>query len=264
MIQKFTISRDDAIYEAFPDVTLLPSGKMLCVFAECTHHADRSYTRIMLTESTDQGRTWSFKRPLTEATHGMPYYNCARISTLRDGRVVVIVDRVATRESQATREDCHNLLYFSSDDGVTWDGGLFGNGPVDTPARGIVPDKLLELPNGRWIVAAHYRDVELGFLVQRLWYSDDQGQTWSDPVIVGRQTGLNLCEVSILPIEGDTLVAFMRENSGQGWDCYKAISHDNGESWSSPIAFPLPGCHRPVAGWLNDGHILITHRFMQG
>ncbi len=46
MIQKFTISRDDTIYEAWPDVVLSPSGKLLCVFAECTHHHDRSYTRI--------------------------------------------------------------------------------------------------------------------------------------------------------------------------------------------------------------------------
>ena len=95
-------------------------------------------------------------------------------------------------------------------------------------------------------------------------------------MIVGRQRGLNLCEVSILPVEGTRpaslprsaslprLVAFHRENSGQGWDCYKTISHDNGESWSEPVAFPLPGCHRPVAGWLQSGHVLITHRFMQG
>ena len=40
--------------------------------------------------------------------------------------------------------------------------------------------------------------------------------------------GLNLCEVSILPVEDNTLVAFMRENSGKGWDCYKALSTDGG------------------------------------
>ena len=74
MIQKFTISRDDSIYEAWPDVVLTPSGKLICVFAECTHHHDRSYTRIMLTESVDRGRTWSPKRALTDGTQGLPYY----------------------------------------------------------------------------------------------------------------------------------------------------------------------------------------------
>ena len=259
MIQKFTISRDDGIYEAWPDVALTPSGKLVCVFSECTHHGDRSYTRIMLTESTDRGRSWSCKRALTEGTKNRPYfYNCARITLLGDGRLAVVIDKLLETEDKAAPEDCRNLLYFSDDQGATW------GEPVETPALGIVPDKLLELESGRWILSCHYRGQGFPNAAQRLWYSDDQGRRWRGPVTVGRQKGLELCEASILPIEGDTLVAFMRENSGQGWDCYKTISHDAGEHWSKPIRFPLPGCHRPVAGFLRDGRILITHRFMQG
>ena len=258
MIQKFTISRDDSIYEAFPDVALTPSGKLVCVFAECAHHVDRSYTRIMVTESTDRGRTWGAKRPLTEATSDLPWYNCPRISRLGDGRLVVLVDRIHVRGEDQAEEHYRNCLYFSEDEGATW------SDAVETPALGIVPDKLLELASGRWILACQHRDADFGYIVQRLWYSDDQGDTWSGPVIVGRQEGLNLCEVSILPITNETLVAFHRENSGQGWDCYKTISHTSGECWSEPIRFPLPGCHRPVAGWLQDGRIMITHRYMQG
>jgi sialidase-1 len=258
MIEKFTVSRDDTIYEAWPDVVLTPSGELVCVFAECKHHGDRSYTRIMVTLSEDRGRTWSPKRPLTEGTQGYPFYNCPRISALKDGRLVVVVDKIHTPERSAEPDDCHNLLTFSEDEGRTW------SDPVMTPARGIVPDKLLELDDGRWLLACHYKDTDFEYLIQRLWYSDDQGATWSPPVIVGREQGLNLCEVSILPVDGDTLVAFHRENSGLGRDCYKTISHDRGESWSAPIRFPLPGCHRPVAGWLRTGEALITHRFMQG
>lgn len=258
MIRKHTISRDDSIYEAFPDLALTPSGRLVCVFAECAHHADRSFTRIVATDSTDRGRTWSPKRSLAGPTHGLPvFWNCPRITTLRDGRLAVVVDKLLAPERSATPEDCLNFLFFSDDEGETWDG------PLDTPARGIVPDRLLELDDGRWILSCHYDDRALGYLVQRLWYSDDRGDTWQGPVTVARQKGLNLCEVSILPI-GDRLVAFHRENSGQGRDCYKAISADRGESWGPVVAFPLPGCHRPVAGWLDDGRILITHRFMQG
>ena len=254
MIQQFTISRDDAIYEAWPDVVLTPSSRLLCVFAECTHHHDRSYTRIMLTESDDRGRTWAPKRPLTDGTQGLPYYNCGRIMRLNDGRYVIIVDKVYERGEGGGRI----LLYFSEDEGRTW------SDPIETPARGIVPDKLLELESGRWILSCHDKEDGFGFLVQRLWYSDDQGATWSEPVVVGRQEGLNLCEVSILPIDDQVLVAFMRENSFQGWDCFKAISRDNGETWGELIKFPLPACHRPVAGWLQNGQIMITHRFIQG
>lgn len=253
MIEKHIISRDDSIYEAFPDVALTSTGRMVCVFAQCTHHSDRSYTQLMLTDSLDRGRTWSPKRSLTPGTNGMPYWNCARITRLRDGRLGIVADKI----NEANESRGENYLFYSSDDGATW------TEPIRTPAAGIVPDKLLELASGRWILSCHDKSAETGFLAQRLWYSDDQGVSWSDPVVVATAGNLNLCEVSILEID-DTLVAFHRENSGQGWDCYKTLSSDQGETWGELIRFPLPGCHRPVSGLLNDGRILITHRFMQG
>ncbi len=256
-MQKFTVSRDDGIYQAWPDVALMPDGRLVCVFSECTHHGDRSYTRIMVCDSTDRGRTWRPKRPVTEGTAGLGYYyNCARITLLRDGRLCIIVDRCPRGGERSKAEVSVNQLYFSADDGQTW------GAPVETPLLGIVPDKLLELESGRWIIAAHH--PEDGFLTQFMRYSDDLGKTWSARITVAKQQGLNLCEVSILPVGGTSLVAFMRENSGQGWDCKKTISHDNGETWGAVIDFPLPACHRPVAGHLRDGRVLITHRFMQG
>ena len=258
MIQKFTVSRDDSIYEAFPDIALTHSGKLICVFSECTHHADRSYSRIFLTLSTDRGLTWSSKLPLTESTNGLPvFWNCPRITCLQDGSLVVVVDKLFAAEGSAVPEECRNFMFISQDEGVTW------AGPIETPALGIVPDRLLELESGRWILSCHYNDREFGFLTQRLWYSEDRGDSWLGPVTIARQEGLNLCEVSILPV-GNQLVAFLRENSGLGLDCYKTISNDQGETWGPVTPFPLPGCHRPVAGWLLDGRVLITHRFMQG
>lgn len=257
-MQKFTVSRDDAVYQAWPDVALTASGKLLCVFSECTHHGDRSYTRIMLVDSADRGRTWSPKRALTEGTKGLPYYyNCARITALRDGRLCIVADRCPHHAAgeAVTAERSVNLLYFSSDEGRTW------TDPVETPLAGIVPDKLLELPDGRWILSAHH--PEDGYLVQFLRWSDDKGATWSPRITVAKRKGLNLCEVSILPVRGK-LVAFLRENSGMGWDCKKTVSEDRGESWGEIVDFPLPACHRPVSGHLADGRILITHRFMQG
>jgi sialidase-1 len=148
-------------------------------------------------------------------------------------------------------------MYFSKNEGRTWDG------PFETPASGIVPDKLLELESGRWLLSCHYREPETECLVQRLWYSDNKGVSWEGPVIVGKKANRNLCEASIIPV-GDTLIAFMRENSWKGYDCYKSISYDCGGSWSEPVEFPLPGCHRPVTGKLLDGTIMIAYRFMPG
>ncbi len=256
-VEKFVVSRDDGIYEAFPDVALMPSGKLICVFLECAHHTDRSYTRIMLSSSTDRGRSWTPKLSFSEPIQDGYAWNCPRITLLPDGRVVVLADHGPSRGKD---KQClfNNYLWFSHDEGKTWDG------PHITPALGIVPDRLLELPSGRWIISCHYSNPISGFVEQRLWYSDNQGAAWQGPVTVAAQKGLNLCEVSILSLPNGVLVSFLRENSGEGKDCYKAISHDEGKHWDGVYKFPLPGCHRPVAGILRSGRILITYRFMQG
>ena len=61
-IQKFYVSRDDSIYEAWPDLVLTDGGKLICIFTECKHHGDRALSRLMITESLDRGRTWSLKK----------------------------------------------------------------------------------------------------------------------------------------------------------------------------------------------------------
>jgi len=211
----------------------------------------------MLTDSSDRGRTWTPKRPLTEGTRGSDFfYNCPRISKLPDGRIVIVVDRVYTKCQEDRTKTAKVVMYFSDDNGNTW------SSAAETPMRGIVPDKLLVLKNNRWILSAHHN--EDGKLAQYLRFSDNQGITWSDPVVVAKSPDFNLCEASILPLDNGALAAFMRENSGMGYDCKKTISRDNGETWGPVIDFPLPGCHRPVSGMLSDGKIMITYRFMQG
>jgi sialidase-1 len=231
---------------------------LLAVFAACDQHWPRSKTQIMLCESSDRGRTWSNKRPITAPGNlPDPIWNCPRITVLKDGRIAVLVD-TNTGNENGDIESLKNVLLFSDDEGITW------SEPMATPAKGICPDQLLELDNGRWIISCQYLENKIGKLVQRLWYSDDQGVSWSGPVVVGRSAQLDLCEVSILQIDGPKLVAFHRENTMDGQDCYKTVSTDYGEHWSDPIRFPIPGCHRPIAGHLQDGRILITYRYLQG
>ena len=267
MVQTFTVSRDDSIYEAWPDVALTPSGKLVCIFSECTHHMNREYTRIMLADSTDRGRTWTDKRPLTESLYksrGGRWWNCARLRVLDDGRLAAIADRLGgENEGNQKRGVQENLIWFSADDGAHWDG------PHKLPAVGIVPDRLLELrcgpQAGRWIVSAHtMQGNPTGQPRQRCWISDDRGGTWSEPSIVGEAPDLKLCEGSILELPGGELVCFMRENSGQGWPAYKSISRDGGRTWGAVTRFPLPACHRPVAMMLQSGQALITFSMRHG
>lgn len=257
-IEKFLVSRDPEWYHAWPDVVLTADGTMICVFSECIHHNNRRHTRIMLCDSRDRGRTWTPKRPLSEATDGLPwYYNCPRIFHLSCGELGVIVDRVpAAGEGGSCEQASVNVLFRSSDNGKTW------SAPEILPLRGIVPDKICILPNGRYLASAHYRYQ--GNLSQFLRYSDDNGKTWSDEILVAHDPRYQLCEVSLVSLGGGTVAALMRENSRLGLDCFKSVSHDNGETWGPLTQIPLPGCHRPVAGFLQDGRVFITYRFFHG
>ncbi len=253
------ISQDANLYEAFPDIAIMPNGRLICVFLECKHHVDRSYSRIMLCESHDSGRTWTPKRALTESLQDTgSWWNCPRIQQLKDGRMLVTVDKVfGTKLSEELQSKSSVLLYFSDDGGANW------NEPVETPVDGIVPDKICETITGRWLLSVHHLHPQTANLTQRLWYSDDKGKSWTGPVNVASKKGLDLCEVSIIQVD-DKLVGLLRENSSKGLDCHKVISLDDGVSWSEPVEFPLPGCHRPVAGYLDDGRIMISYRFIQG
>ena len=93
-MEKHIVSKDPGVYEAWPDVVQTESGRLVCVFAECTHHEDRSGARLAICTSDDRGRTWSTKRYLTEKGTKTDYFNCPRISALRDGRLAIVCDRI--------------------------------------------------------------------------------------------------------------------------------------------------------------------------
>lgn len=253
-MNKYCVSRDDDIYEAWPDITVTNSGKLICIFTECSHHLERTMSRLMITESTDRGRSWSIKKPFADYTKDGTYYNNARINRLKDGSLVVVCDYIIGKET----DDATVHMWIGDAEGVWW------SEPVETPAKGIVPDKLRELKSGRWLLAAHFRNPDTKKLEQYLWYSDDKGKNWSDRVVVASDDRYNLCEANIVEAENGILIAFLRENSALGFDGFKAISYDGGETWSGIYNIPIPGMHRPTAGYLKDGRIMLTYRFMQG
>lgn len=252
-MQKFIVSRDDTIYEAWPDLAMNKDGRLVCIFSECTAHGNRELARLTIRISDDRGRSWSDKIYLSERGKRNAYFNCARIFYLSDGRFAVVCDFL---ENEVNVGNMRNFIWFS-DDGVNW------SEPTELPIHGIVPD-FYETSTGRWITAAHHASPDTGKLTEYFIYSDDKGKSWSKQAVLAADSHYNLCEASILEVAPNTLVTYMRENSGQGWDCFKAISYDNGESWEGVYNVPLPGCHRPKAGILNTGDILITHRFLQG
>ena len=252
-IQKFIVSKDESIYEAWPDVVQTESGKLICVFSECEHHLNRQGARIVICESIDRGKSWSEKKYLTQTGRSDCYFNCARISKLNDGSLAIVCDRIIGKEDDGSSEI---YVWYGDAEGICWEE------PIIYPFCGIVPDKLLQLKNGRLIIAAHYTNKTTKKLEQYLWYSDDMGKTWSERVTVAAHPDYNLCEISILECENNTLVGFLRENSLKGYDMMKTVSYDNGETWTPVSNTPIDGGHRPVSGFLQDGKVMVTYRYI--
>ena len=101
-------------------------------------------------------------------------------------------------------------------------------GAKSTPLCGIVPDKLFQLQSGRLLISAHFKNRDTGKLKQHLWYSDNNGDNWSERVIIASDSRYNLCEDPILECRDGTQVAFLRENSGMGLDCFQAFYRNGG------------------------------------
>ena len=58
------------------------------------------------------------------------------------------------------------------------------------------------------------------------------------------------------------LVAFLRENSLKGYPILKCLSADGGKTWSEIFKTSMDSGHRPVAGFLADGRVLVTYRYI--
>ncbi len=256
MIERYTVSRDDSIYEAWPDLVKNSRGELICIFTECKFHLDRKGVSLMITRSYDNGKTWAPKEVFVKSPNDVYTYNCARISKLSDGRLAILCDIGVDMAGKNESLDCEQHVWFSSDDGDTWEG------PTVIPFRGIVPDKYQILSNGRHIFGIH-RANDIGKLEQYAYYSDDGGKTWCE-TLVAYDPALKLCEVSIVEVKPGTLVAFMRENSKLGLPCKKAISYDYGTTWEGIFDTNIDCCHRPVAGFYDKDKLMMTYRYSQG
>lgn len=260
-IQRFIINRDDEKTQAWPDLTKADNGDLICVFTECAEHLNRENSRLCICKSSDRGRTWTPKKGLTEYGTAKNFYNNARINNI-NGTLVIVCDKVIGETGTlGVDENLGKTKVFawtSKDHGESWDG------PFETPVDGICPDRLRMTKNGRVLLSAHKYNPATDKLEQYLWYTDDKGKTWSDKIIVAADPRYNPCEGHIVETPDGVLVEYMRENSWNGTECLKAISYDNGETWSDVYLTPIQGCHRPTIGYLSNGDLLMTYRYCQG
>ena len=262
MIEKFVISRDDSIYECFPDVCMTDTGRLVITYRESEAHSCKEYSHLVFRTSDDQGRTWSDKTYLvrSEVTDGVLFkWNCPRVSQLGDGRVIINCDGYPVPPGEGgSQYDSKIFLWISEDDGAS-----FGEA-IETPVCGIVPDKVIELASGRLMLGTHVFDGDLGVARQMVHVSDDGGATWRGPITVCCTHHYWSCEGGIVQLPGGEVVCYMRENSRTGIPGPKCISTDEGETWLGPFDTLMNGLHRPAVGMTDDGEVLVLYRFHPG
>ena len=259
-LEHVTIARDDDLYEAFPDVCLLPGGKLLCIYRESDVHVATT-SRIMLIESNDRGHTWTNKRPLDvrrSIAEDRSVWNNPRLARLHDGRLVTNYDAHFHAEDHVRGPQslfCYQtFLSFSEDEGNTW------TEPYLTEVEGICADRVLAVRNDLWLMAIpHFLGRFPDSYRMEVAHSYDGGLTWPISALAAEQEGFQHDEPSLVALPDGRLLMVMRENVHTNRPSHYVISEDEGRVWSTPRPTPFYG-DRPSAGLLQNGRLLVAYR----
>ena len=256
--RQWIIWQEQGIFTKNPDLVLLPSGKLLCVFNATDFHWPGEFSKITVIESLDRGRTWGRPRIVAESypARGDERWVTPRISRLGDGRLAINCDQNDYRHCHETQPS-GIYLWWSHDEGETWDG------PHPTGVPGIEPDRVRELTDGTLLMGTHFTRAATQKTTEAVLRSTDGGKTWGGMAIIAGDRVHRYCEGAIIPLRSGRLACIMRENNHNNYPCYISLSDDGGRTWSKPEEAPFSG-DRPFAGQLPDGRTLVTYRNQAG
>jgi sialidase-1 len=256
-VEKFTISRDDSVYEFVPHLCRTRSGRILLTYRESNGHVASEFCRLIVRYSDDAGRSWSQRQVIRDEDRSsglLKTCNCPKIQQLEDGRILLLCDAYDYPPGEWYVEDQAPIVFwFSEDDGQSF------SAPQTTDVRGICPDQVSETPDGRWLLLTSVRNAA-GHILQMLTVSHDHGKTWDKPFSLSASQDHQLCEGSIVRMPEGELVSYEREDSGG--PLQKMISTDGGRTWEGPFDTLNPAAiGMPVGGLTRDGLVLVTGRY---
>eukprot|EP01084_Bolivina_argentea_P221132 374616_1 len=201
--------------------------------------------------SIDGGKTWSN----ISFPFGLSYHSRVGASVYDS-----INNRIIFQSNvydQTINESIFQLT--SDDDGITWNNPPLDVGRLYLPDVGvnhlIGPGNGLQLKNGRILFIAHHESQDNGSTPDRVWYSDDFGQTYK------LSTSLieNMNEATMVELSNGSVMVNMRNKQYVSAECNKeshcrgiAISNDNGTTFSKP--YPCSQLIGPVC----EGSLIST------
>ncbi len=239
------------LYQGHPTTITLPTGEILAVWS--VGHGGHSGP---MAKTADGGKTWTRLDDTLPATF-REHWNCPSIYRLEgpDG-----TNRLWVFSARKGRDAKGGWMpsIMSEDDGATWK----EMPPLGFPCV-MTFSSVVRLTDGRYLGLYHRgpggKDrPPLEVLATR---TADGGFTWSEPVVVAKMEGRNLCEpFCFRSPDGEELCCLLRENSHLDRS-FVIFSRDEGKTWSEPVKTPwgLTG-DRHMGVFAPDGRLVNGFR----
>ncbi len=265
---RVTICEAQGRHFAFPGIARLPNGDLAVVSREGEAHVC-ALGRIVLSRSTDNGRTWHKPVCIWDSPSDD---RDPSITTLPSGRIAVTFntwnswmttkalrekypEHTARIQKDGLSTYTGKQIIFSDDNGRTWTKPI-RIPPFSPHGPTLGPDGYLYYPSA---------DAAQGKRYIVIWRSKDEGRTWERYGEVGHsmayRNGLgkevywepNLC----IPPKGPWITTIRAEPHGY---IVQSLSTDAGRHWSVPRRLTLRGFPQHILA-LSDGRLLMTYGY---
>jgi len=278
----------------FPGITIAQNGDFILTF--CTAPDGLPGGKVCIIRSPNNGNSWSF--PEVIACSSEPdgsALNSVGITTLRDGTIILPYNDIQLHGSYSDRT-ARLFILRSVDNGFTWSEPIQIAADIYEP---FTYGKIIELTNGTLLLPiwGRYKKEEkwrAGVLI-----SHDRGNTWDGYRTIAYDPNANLTgpyshsEINGFdsngkidptapyhpdfrahcPIDGynetflsklpdGKIIAILRQQGIGGSDrleFYRALSADNGETWSVAEQINLCGMS-PCLHWSPRGRLILAYR----
>ena len=251
-IDETLLFSDGTNHLGFPGFAVAPNGDFLIFYRHGASHVSGD-GQIRMRRSTDRGQTWSSETTLLSGASWD--YRAAVPTRLSDGRIVLSVSRNDSGGAALQNPD-GALAMFSDDDGATWDTPVV----LDTPHtwRAVGESQIVEDSNGTLLYPVWGNDTLSGDYYVVLMVSTDGGDTWTYRADIAKVGG-SFNETGLIRMDKGRIVALIRDEAGsRAW--FRAVSEDDGETWTTPTLLKSGVTGRPNPTRLPDGRIMAVWR----